>query len=80
MKVYFEFIFIVNFLLDFMILYGTKKLLKINKKNIRIFLGSITASFTSFLLFIDVSNIVLLLIKLLLSGIIILVAFGRCNF
>ena len=80
MKVYFEFIFIVNFLLDFMILYGTKKLLKIKKKNIRIFLGSITASFTSFLLFIDVSNIVLLLIKLLLSGIIILVAFGRCNF
>ena len=56
MKVYFEFIFIVNFLLDFMILYGTKKLLKINKKNIRIFLGSITASFTSFLLFIDVEQ------------------------
>ena len=37
---YIEFIYIINFLLDFMILYGTKRLLKINKSNIRIVLSS----------------------------------------
>ena len=64
---YYEFIFIVNFLLDFMILYGTKRILKINKKYIRLLFGSIIGASTTIFLFIKVSNISLAIIKIILS-------------
>ena len=63
MKVYFEFIFVINFLLDFMLLYGTKKVLKLNKKIYRLLFGSTIGSLTTFLLFIELSNIELLILK-----------------
>ena len=50
MKIYLEYIFIINFLLDFMILYGTKRILKINKLNIRLLLSSLIGSLSTFLL------------------------------
>ena len=54
MKVYYEEVFILNFLLDFMILFGTKRILKINKNIIRIIFGSIIGSFTTILLFFSI--------------------------
>lgn len=80
MKVYFEFIFIINFLLDFMILYGTKRVLKINKKLYRIILGSLIGSLSTFLLFINIENITLLILKIFLSVLIVFTAFGKNNF
>lgn len=80
MKMYFEFIFILNFLLDFIILYGTKKILKINIKNMRLCLGSFIGSLTMFILFINISNLYLMVFKIILSIIIILVSFGTRNF
>lgn len=76
---YYEFIFIVNFLLDFMILYGTKRILKINKKYIRLLFGSIIGASTTIFLFIKVSNISLAIIKIILSIFINYVSFGRRN-
>lgn len=80
MKVYFEFILVINFLLDFMILYGTKRLLKISKPFYRLFLGSMIGSFTTFFLFVDIGSLLLLGAKLFLSVLIILVTFGKNNF
>ena len=79
MKIYFEFIFIINYLLDFMILYGTKRLLKINKSIINIFLGSLIGSLTTFILFIKINTISLLLIKIIISIIMIIISFGKNN-
>lgn len=79
MKMYLEFIFIINFLLDFMILYGTKRILKLNKKNYRLIFGSLIGSLTTFLLFFKINSFLLIVIKLLLSIIIILVTFGFKN-
>lgn len=76
MKMYLEFIFIINFLLDFMILYGTKRILKLNKPNYRLLIGSIFGSFTTFLVFYDLNNIFLILIKSVLSLIIVFISFG----
>ena len=59
MKMYYEFIFLLNFMLDFMILYGTKRLLKINKTNYRILLGSLFGSLTTSIIFIDINTILL---------------------
>ena len=52
MKVYIELVFIVNYLIDFMILYGTKRLLKINKSNIRLLFGSSVGTLSTFILLI----------------------------
>lgn len=79
MKIYYEEVIALNFLLDFMILYGTKRILKRNSKLYRIIMGSIIGSFTTFLLFIKVSNLLLLIIKLITSVILIIISFGFKN-
>ena len=76
---YFEIIMILNFLLDFMILYGTKRILKINNKLYRIFISSFIGSFTTFILLIDINSFLLLFIKLLLSIVLIIISFGFNN-
>ena len=76
MKMYLEFIFIINFLLDFMILYGTKRILKLNKPNYRLIIGSLVGSLTTFLLFINLNSLFLMISKLILSFLIIIVTFG----
>lgn len=79
MKIYYEEILILNFLLDFMILYGTKRILKINKSIIRIVFGSILGSFTTILIFFKISSIDLLLLKIVLSIFMIIISFGFKN-
>ena len=74
---YIELIFIVNFLLDYMILYGTKRLLKRKNKNIRLLLGSILGSSTSIFLFINITNIKLIIIKIFISILMNLTSFGK---
>ena len=76
---YIEFIYIINFLLDFMILYGTKRLLKINKSNIRIVLSSSIGMMSTLLIYIKISSIELFIIKIIFSFIMIIVAFGFNN-
>ena len=75
MKIYIEMIYILNFLLDFMILYGTKRLLKINTNNKRIILGSITGMMTTIFINKEISNIELIIIKIVLSIIMIIISF-----
>ena len=79
MNIYYEEVFILNFLLDFMILYGTKRILKRNNKLIRIVIGSIIGSFTTFLLFINISNLILFILKIIISIILVIISFGFKN-
>ncbi len=79
MNVYIEEVFILNFLLDFMILYGTKKLLKRNTKLIRLIISSIVGSFTTFILFININNLLLFILKIIISIILVLISFGYRN-
>lgn len=79
MNVYYEEVFILNYLLDFMILYGTKRILKRNNKMIRVIIGSLIGSFTTFLLFIDISNFILLIMKIVTSILLIIITFGFKN-
>ena len=79
MKVYYEFVFLLNFLLDFMILYGTKRILKINKKNYQLLLGSLIGSFTTIFLFFRVSKLSLSIVKVLFSLLINFISFGKKN-
>ena len=61
MKIYIELIYILNFLLDFMILYGTKRLLKISKDIKRQIYASILGSITTIFLEIKIFRIVICL-------------------
>ncbi len=79
MKIYIELVFIVNFLLDFIILYGTKRLLKLNKSNKRLLLASIIGSLSTIIVFLKITNIILIILKILLSLILITVSFGKNN-
>ena len=73
---YIEWIVLINFLLDFMILYGTKRILKINTSHKRLVLGSIIGSLTTFILYLKITNINLLIIKIIISIIMIIISYG----
>lgn len=79
MKIYLEYIFIINFLLDFMILYGTKRILKKNSSNIRLIISSLIGSTTTFILLLNISNNLLFIIKIIISITMIITAFGSNN-
>lgn len=76
MKVYYEVIYCLNFLLDFMILFGTKRILKRKTSYYRLILGSLVGSFSIVLLFIKMSSFHLLFFKLCFSFIMIFISFG----
>lgn len=76
---YIELIYILNFLLDYMILYGTKRLLKINTTIKRLILASLIGSLTTNILFISINSISLFIIKVIVSIIMNLVTFKKEN-
>ncbi len=76
MTIYLDLLFLLNFLIDFLILLTVCIILKRNIKMRRIILASIIGSLSILVLFIDVSNLILFFYKLILSVIIILVTFG----
>ena len=66
MKVYLDLLFILNFLLDFIILSAVNYILRRNVKQGRILLGSLIGTVTLLILFIKLSNFELLLYKLII--------------
>lgn len=76
---YIELIYILNFLLDYMILFGTKRLLKINTNIKRLLLASLIGSLTTNILFININSISLFIIKVIVSIIMNLIAFKKEN-
>ena len=75
MKIYIDLILVINFIIDYLLLYGTKKILKNKTSRKRILIGSIIGSSTS-LLMIYQNNII---IKIILSILIIIITFGIKN-
>ena len=80
MKIYLDLVILVNFFFDFIILYGTKTILKETIKFYRLVLGGLIGSFSIIILFIPLNNITLFLIKLSISILIIIITFGKRNF
>lgn len=79
MKIYLDLVFIINFFFDFIILYGTKIVLKETTKLIKIILGSLIGTVSIILLFISLNNLSLFLIKLFISILMIIITFGKRN-
>ena len=80
MKVYLDFVVLLNFFFDFLLLYGTKRILKETISLKRLLLGSLVASSSILLLFFSLNSLTLFLFKVGISILIILVTFGKKNF
>lgn len=79
MVIYVDLVFIFNFLIDFSLLLLVSMVLKRKIKIIRIFLGSLVGSITSFFIFFTVSNFVLFIVKLVVSILMVLTCFSYYN-
>ncbi len=75
MRVYIDIIIIVNFIFDFIILSSVNYLLKRNSSIIRLVLSSLIGELSIITLLLPLSNISLLLSKLLISIFMLLIAF-----
>lgn len=75
MKVYIDGVFLINFYLDFLILLTTSITLKRNTSIKRIILASLIGSISLIFLFINISNILLFIIKIVLAVIMNVVTF-----
>ena len=76
MTVYIDLVCIINFIYDFLILLTVSFTLKRNRKIYYYILSSLIGVLSIFLLFLKINNIVLFLLKILISVIMVIVAFG----
>lgn len=80
MKVYIDLVFLINIYFDFIILLTTSLILKRNVSLKRIFLGSIIGGFTIVLLFFDINNFLLFILKFIFSILMIIGTFSYKSF
>lgn len=76
MTVYIDLVCIINFIYDFLILLTVSFTLKRNRKIYYYILSSLIGVLSIFLLFSKINNIILFLLKILISIIMVIVAFG----
>ena len=80
MIVYLDLVIIINFIIDCLLLISVDVLLKRNAKFKRILFAALLGSLSTFILFLIGSSILLLLLKLLISVLMILIAFKYQSF
>ena len=76
MKIYVDLVMTINFFLDYLLLLSVSILLKRNVKMIRIIIGAFVGGLSILALFININTIELFFIKLIISLLMILIAFG----
>ncbi len=79
MKIYLDLYFIINFIIDLILLIGTGKVLKRKMPAYRYLFGSLVGNTSIILLFIKLNSLQLIIIKLILSLVMITTTFGMRN-
>ena len=74
--IYIDELILLNFIIDFLILKSTSKILKLNNTTLKIVLSSVFGEISILYLFINLNNIELTIFKLLIGIIMNLIAFG----
>lgn len=80
MKIYVDLIILLNFVLDFLLIISVSLVLKRNAKLYRIFFAALIGGLSIISLFININSIELFILKVFISIIMVLVAFGFKNF
>lgn len=76
MTIYLDYVFFINFLFDFIILYGINTILKRNAKLKRIILGALFGGISVFILFLSIGGLLFFFIKMFLGIIMLIIAFS----
>ena len=79
MKIYLDYVFIINFLFDFILLLGVSIVLKRSTSKVRLLLGSIFGGFSGFLILFNISSFSFFVLKLLLGLFMLLITFSYKN-
>lgn len=80
MKVYIDVLFLLNFFFDLILLIGVKNILKRKTTKIKLIGGTLLGEISCIALFLPLSSISLILVKLLISSFMILISFGYKSF
>lgn len=80
MKLYLDYIFLINFLFDFVLLLGVSFVLKRDAKIIRILLGSFAGAISFFFIFFDISSFLFFILKLVFAFLIVIITFSYKSF
>ena len=76
MIIYVDMICILNIVLDFILLMSVSVVLTRNARVLRLFLGSMLGGVSTLILFINISNLCLIVLKIILGILMVIVAFG----
>ena len=76
MIIYVDLVFLLNIVLDFMLLMSVSVILTRNTKFKRLLLGSLIGGISSVLLFINISSLLSFILKIILGLLMVLVTFG----
>lgn len=79
MKIYLDLVFVINFIFDLLLLMTVAIECKSFSSRIRLCLGALFGSFTTFILFLPFNNISIFLFKAIISVVMILIAFKYVN-
>lgn len=80
MKIYLDVVFLINFFFDFVLLFGTKYILKEQTKLFKLALGSLIGGCSIFFLFLNITTFTLFILKIIISTVMILISFGSRGF
>ena len=79
MTIYLDLVFLLNYCYDFLLLMTVSIVLKRYAKIWKLLLGALTGSLSLIILFINISNILLFIFKVIVSIIMCLISFGFIN-
>lgn len=76
MKIYLDYVFLINFLFDFILLLGVSIILKRNTSKFRLFLGSLFGGLSFFIILFNISSLLFFFLKMFLAFVMILITFS----
>ena len=79
MKVYLDYVFIINFLFDFILLLGISIVLKRNVSKLKLFIGSFMGGLSGFVILLNISSTIFFVLKLFLGLLIVVITFSYKN-
>ena len=77
--IYIDEVIILNFIIDYLLLLCTSCILKLNTKRYKLILSAFFGEISILYLFINISNVFLILFKLIICIIMIFISFGKCD-
>lgn len=76
MLIYIDYILLINFLFDFILLLALSALLKLNAKLSKIILGALFGSVSIFILFLNINSFIFFFIKMLFGILMLIISFS----